>query len=139
MLLNPTLGALLQRLGSGLRFEGSLSPREREVAILTVGAQTQSQFEVWAHRRVAETVGLSSDEIDGLLIGRFVTQNAREQICHDFTRHVLAGDHVSDSEFQTAHALLGDAGLFELTTVAGYYFTLAALLRVFEVGRPAMP
>lgn len=137
MLLNPAIGSLLQDLGSGLRFRGSLTPREREIAILTVGAFTRSEFEVWAHRRVATIVGLLPEEIDAVLIGRFRSQDAREQLCHDFIRSALTGDDVSDTEFFRARELLGESTLLELTVAAGYYFTLATMLRVFQVGSPS--
>ena len=49
---------------------------------------------------------------------------------------VLAGD-LDDDAYAGAVAELGEAGVFELTTLVGYYATLALQLRVFRVGGPA--
>jgi 4-carboxymuconolactone decarboxylase len=48
---------------------------------------------------------------------------------------VQVGD-LDDEEYAAAVAGLGEAGVFELTTLAGYYATLALQLRVFRVGVP---
>ena len=38
-LLNPRLGEALQAVGAAIRYEGALTPRAREIAILTVAAR----------------------------------------------------------------------------------------------------
>jgi 4-carboxymuconolactone decarboxylase len=48
---------------------------------------------------------------------------------------VRAGD-LDDAQYAGAVAQLGEAGVFELTTLVGYYATLALQLRVFRVGLP---
>lgn len=57
-LLNPGLGQALQGVGAALRYEGTVSARSREVAILTVAAAWDSTFERQAHEAVGRAVGL---------------------------------------------------------------------------------
>jgi 4-carboxymuconolactone decarboxylase len=45
--------------------------------------------------------------------------------------------NLTDDEFSAARDALGLPLLFELTTLVGYYATLALQLRVFDVGTPA--
>ena len=46
---------------------------------------------------------------------------------------------LDDRQYPQALAELGAAGIFELTTLVGYYATLALQMRVFRVGAPAAP
>ena len=46
---------------------------------------------------------------------------------------LLDGD-LDDARWAEASTALGDAVVFELTTLVGYYSTLALQLRVFRVG-----
>src|SRR5680860_374674 len=63
MLLHPELGGALQRVGSVLRYGGTLSNRERELAILLVAARRDSEFEFEAHEAVGRAVGLDDAEV----------------------------------------------------------------------------
>jgi 4-carboxymuconolactone decarboxylase len=44
---------------------------------------------------------------------------------------------LDDELYTETAAVLGEAGLFELTTLVGYYATLALQLRVFRVPVPS--
>ena len=57
--LSPALGKHLEQLASAVRHENSLEPRLYEVAILVVGAHWQSQFEWFAHERIARKAGVA--------------------------------------------------------------------------------
>jgi len=134
MLLCPTLGHALQALGAAVRFGGSLSDRAREIAILTVAGGWDSEFERDAHEAVGRAVGLSDVEIDAIRDARFetftdTTERAAAQVAHAMT---VDGD-LSDELFVAASRELGPAVIFEITTLVGYYATLALQLRVFRV------
>ncbi|MGH8829359.1 MAG: carboxymuconolactone decarboxylase family protein, partial [Jiangellaceae bacterium] len=58
-LLVPSVGRALQSVGSALRFDGTLSDRIRELAILQVAAHWDSMFERAAHENVGRSVGLT--------------------------------------------------------------------------------
>ena len=55
---SPRLGKHLEQLASAVRHENSLEPRLYEVAILVVGAHLRSQFEWFAHERLARKAGV---------------------------------------------------------------------------------
>src|SRR5437868_1894472 len=46
---------------------------------------------------------------------------------------------LDDQEYDTAVTVLGERALVELSTLVGYYATLALQLRIFRVGGPASP
>ncbi len=52
------------------------------------------------------------------------------------TSALLAGGGIPDDLYRAAEQALGRAGLVELATLAGYYLTLAMIMRTFLVGAP---
>ena len=136
MLLSPDVGRALQALGAAVRYGSGLSDRSREIAILVVAHHWDSDFEIYAHEAVGIALGLSEHELT--LVG----QGRADELADDTERIVARtavalaqrGD-LDDSEYAAA-AALGDAALFDLTTIVGYYATLALQLRVYRVTAP---
>ncbi|XVQ07166.1 carboxymuconolactone decarboxylase family protein [Spirillospora sp. CA-255316] len=137
MLLRPALGQALQELGAAIRYRGALDDRGREIAILVVAAVWDSGFERYAHEAVGRSAGLSEEELRALRRGDHdVFTDERERLIAT-TAHALAcRNDLSDEEFDRARGGLGIDGIFELTTLVGYYATLALQLRVFRVPLP---
>lgn len=143
-LLQPAIGAPLQALGAAIRYDTSLTTRAREIAILVVATTWQSAFEQYAHEAIALAAGLESDELDAIRAGSDADDIAHWPDPDDLgvvrTARALSerGD-LSDEFYASAVAVLGEAGLFELTALVGYYATLALQLRVFRVTTPDAP
>ncbi|RCV48540.1 carboxymuconolactone decarboxylase family protein [Marinitenerispora sediminis] len=136
MLLQPALGDALQRLGGAIRYEGALSDRARELAILVVAAHWDSAFERHAHEAVGAHVGLTEAELAAVRTGGDPgLDDPVEAAVVRTARLLTARAGLTDDEYAEAVRVLGPAGLFELTTLVGYYATLALHLRVFGVER----
>lgn len=132
-LLSPPLGDALQRLGAAVRYRTVLPDRLREMAILAVAAHWDSAFERTAHEAVGRAVGLSEQEMDAVAGQR--TQDLTdpfERAGLRLTRALLAGD-VDDETWAACVPPLTQEVVFELTTLVGYYATLALQMRVFRV------
>jgi 4-carboxymuconolactone decarboxylase len=137
MLLQPELGAALQALGSAVRYRTSLSARSREIAILTVARHWDSAFERHAHEAVARTCGMTGAELTALRAGDAAAfTDLRERLVLTVAEALTARGDLTDEEFATARDELGLPALFELTTLVGYYATLALQLRMFRVAAP---
>lgn len=136
MLLQPRVGSALQELGSAIRYSGGLSPREREIAILSVAEATGCKFEKWAHERVGLAVGLTAAEIAEIATGAFDASDMRERTCHDLPKLLLAGRTVDGETYSWAVGSLCEGDLYELSVLTGYYATLAWTMGVFDVGIP---
>ncbi|WP_062289917.1 carboxymuconolactone decarboxylase family protein [Demequina phytophila] len=133
MLLAPGLGAALQDLGAAIRYRGALTDRCREIAILLVAARWDSDFEREAHEAVGRAAGLTDGELEGLRredAGAFAGDEAAVARA---TVALLDGD-LDDEAWGASSTALGAPAIFELTTLVGYYATLALQLRVFRVG-----
>jgi 4-carboxymuconolactone decarboxylase len=132
-LLSPALGKVLAELGAAIRFNSTLTPRVREMAVLAVAARWNSEFEFYAHERIGRSVGLSEEEIELLRAGGIPDGiNASEGSALIAVGYLLDGD-LPDEIYEEIVARLGAAALFELSTLIGYYATLALQMRVFRV------
>jgi 4-carboxymuconolactone decarboxylase len=137
MLLQPALGSALQALGSAVRYRTSLDARSREIAILTVARQWDSGFERQAHEAVARACGMTDAELAALWAGDpDAFPDARERLVLTTTAALAAAGDLSDDDYAAAASALGLPTLFELTTLVGYYATLALQLRTFRVPAP---
>jgi 4-carboxymuconolactone decarboxylase len=135
-LLQPRLGTALQAVGTSVRYETSLSDRAREIAILVVSVHWDSDFEWYAHEAVGRHVGLTSEELEDLRAGRFDRFAGEEAAVARTAASLVAQGDLDDATYEAAVQDLGLAQVFELTTLVGYYATLALQLRVFRVGLP---
>jgi 4-carboxymuconolactone decarboxylase len=138
-LLQPHLGGPLQELGAAVRYATNLSDRAREIAILVVSEHWDSAFERYAHEAVARQVGLSDAELADLRAGQHARLPADDALVAETTQLLVSGGDLDDRAYAEAIAGLGEAGLFELLTLVGYYSTLALQLRVFRVPAPTLP
>jgi 4-carboxymuconolactone decarboxylase len=137
MLLQPAVGSALQALGAAIRYQGTLAPRTREFAVLIVAAHWDSDFEQYAHEAVGRAAGLTEDELARIRAGaELELTDAAERAAVRACRALVRDGDLDDDEYQAAVGVLGAAGLFELTTLVGYYITLAIQLRAFRVGAP---
>jgi 4-carboxymuconolactone decarboxylase len=137
MLYAPAVGQALQELGVAIRFRTGLAPRIRETAILMVAQAWHSDYERAAHEPAGREAGLSDAELEALRTGAdpgFTDE--QERVAHAAVRSLLAPADLTDAEYATAIAVLGEQALFEISTLVGYYATLALQLRVFRVDPP---
>ncbi|WP_043616471.1 carboxymuconolactone decarboxylase family protein [Nonomuraea candida] len=135
MLLSPAVGDPLQELGAAVRYRSRLTDRARELAILVVAGHHDSAFEQAAHEPIARTLGFTEEQLRALREGApLALADPGEAAVLRVTRALVADGDLDDEEY----AALGERELFELTTLVGYYATLALQLRVFRV-RPSGP
>jgi 4-carboxymuconolactone decarboxylase len=133
-LLAPGLGGALERLGAAVRYETHLTGRTRELAILAVAAHWESTFEWSAHEAVGRAAGLTDDEIEAVRHGEVPPlDDPQERAAAEVVRCLLHGD-VSDDDWARWAEPLGSRVVFELSTLVGYYATLALQMRVFRAG-----
>ena len=136
-LLAPAVGGPLQELGAAVRYRTALPDRAREIAVLVVATVQGSTFERAAHEAVGRTAGLTAAELEALRHNEFDGFTGLEDVvARTALRLATAGD-LDDREYAEAVGVLGEAGLFELLTLVGYYGLLALQLRVFRVDEPA--
>lgn len=137
-LRTPVLGDAAQRLGETVRFESTLPPQLRELAILVVAAKWKAQYEWWAHERIARREGLDERIIESVKTETPPDfSNPTEAVVYNFACELLDEHRVSEVLYNEAIKLLGETGVTELVILLGYYTLVSMTLNVFEVPLPA--
>ena len=133
----PDAGRRLSALGATLRFGTSIERRLSEIAIITVGARWQAEFEWWAHAPMAREHGVAGPVVDAIGRGEDPPFEADdERAVYTVARQLSAAGRVDQEAYYAAHRLLGDAGMVELVSLCGYYTLISFLLNAFAVPLP---
>ena len=137
MLYAPPVGHALQELGAAIRFRTQLAPRIREMAILVVAQAWDSVYERDTHEPIGRDAGLTAPEIEALRVGADPGfADKEEQVAYAVVRALTGPDpktaDLDDQEYDTAVTVLGEQALVELSSLVGYYATLALQLRIFR-------
>jgi 4-carboxymuconolactone decarboxylase len=134
MLYAPDVGRALQELGAAIRFRTRLTPRIREMAILVVAQAWDSAYERLSHEPIGRDAGLTEPEIEALRSGADPGfPDEQERVAHAVVRALTGPADLDDDQYAAAVATLGERSLVELSTLVGYYATLALQLRIFRV------
>src|SRR6204780_215403 len=119
-----------------LRFKG-FDPKVREVAILAVAREMDSQFEWAAHEPEALKEGVPPDVID-VIKHRKSTQGLDETYAAiiDLGRQTFGDHKVTPEAFARVKKLFPPTKLVELVMLMGNYSATAALLTAFDMQLP---
>lgn len=133
----PDLGMRASALGAQLRFGTSIERRLLELAIITVGARWNAEFELWAHVPMAREAGVTDAVIDAIERGETPAfDRDDERVVHAVAVQLGDDGRIGPDLYREAHALLGDRGLVELVTLCGYYVLISYTLNAFEIAVP---
>lgn len=130
-LRSPELGDHLQKVGSYIRFKSTLGARLNEFAILITARQWTSQYEWFAHHRLALQAGLSPDVAAAVAAGqRPVGMKDDEEIVYNFCQELHTDKRVSDASYKAVVDKFGEQGVMDLIAVNGYYVLVSMVLNV---------
>ena len=137
MLRSPAVGNIVQALGGEIRFKSSIPNKLNELAIMVTARYWTSQYEWFAHCRLALEAGLDPE------IAKDVAENRRspkmdadEAMIYDFSRELHETKRVSDANYQRVLERFGERGVFDLIAVNGYYSLVSMILNVDKTPLP---
>ena len=135
MVCAPHVGGPLADLGAALRYRGHLTDRARELAIMTVAARRDSDFEWQSHYGIAVNLGIADDVLAAIHGGAdpSALTDPIERAVVAAADRLLGSSDLDDVEYAGLVDLIGEDGVIELVVLIGYYELLARLLRVFRV------
>jgi 4-carboxymuconolactone decarboxylase len=137
MLRSPEVADRVQALGALARFNETLPPALRELAIILTARHWTSHFEWYAHKRAALAAGLDATVVDAIAAGRRPERMSDEETAiYDFCRQLLENGRVDDPAFETAVAAFGERGVVDAITTVGYYSMVSMFLNVDEYPLP---
>ncbi len=136
-LRSPGIGNLVQQLGEEIRFRSSLAGKLNELAILITARHWTSQYEWFAHHKLALEGGLDPAVAQAIAQGRRPARmDADETIVYEFSRELHETQGVSDATYNTALERFGERGVVDLITVNGFYGLVSMCLNVDKTPLP---
>ena len=124
----------LVALNQYLRFQSGISPRIREIAILTTAREMDSQFEWAAHEPEALNVGVPVNVVDVIKHHRATAGlDDADAAVIELGRQIWRSHKVTSELFATAKSLFGPNMLIDLVLLMGNYASTAALLATVDM------
>lgn len=133
-LLSPQIGQAFETMVGALRGGASLSPRSSEIVILLTAGSVSSEFEIFAHRSAALSLGFTESEIERLVSNEAITfASPEETAVYQVAKAIIDSGDLNDARYADAVAKIGERGVFEVVSILGIYRTLALQLSSFRV------
>ena len=133
----PKLATHAQKLGAHARFDSSLPPALSEIAILVTAATWQSDFEWYAHARLAREAGIPETVIEAIRRREEPSlPDKKARAVYTVSRELHRRRSLSDATYAAAEQALGRAALVDLVGILGYYTLVSMTLNAFEVPTP---
>lgn len=130
----PPLCQAIEKLGTTLRFEGSLDARLRELAICVVSGLKRASLEFGVHSELAREAGVSDAIIEAIRAGGSPDfEKDDERVVYDFAVRLISEHQVDDATYEALVAELGEEGAVELVVLLGFYSLVSMTLNAFQV------
>ncbi len=137
LLNSPEIAGRAAHLGAYIRFESTLPPDVRELAIITTSREFDCDYEWSAHVVLARECGVREEAIRAVADRSSVEGLTDDEASIiEYGREMFRAKRVSDATFARAEQRFGAQGVTELTATMGYYGMLACALNTFEVEPP---
>ena len=137
-LRSPGIGNLVQQLGEEIRVRSSLPSKLNELAIIITARKWTSQYEWYAHHRLALEAGLDPAIAQDIAHGRRpANMDADETVVYNFSTELHDTHGVSDANYQAALKRFGERGVVDLISVNGFYVLVSMCLNVDGTPLPA--
>ena len=136
-LRSPGIGDCVQRLGEEIRFRSSLPSKLNEMAIIITARFWTSQYEWFAHCKLALAAGLDPVIAQDIAEGRRPAKmDEDEAIIYDFSQELHEKQSVSDPNYKRVLDRFGERGVFDLIAVNGFYSLVSMCLNVDRTPLP---
>lgn len=137
-LYSPKIAQVFSDLNGYLRYNGVLSRRHTEVAILVATWEIRQQYEYSAHEPAALQYGALQAVIDTIKYDRApVGLSPEETLIIRLGRAILRDHKVDSALYAEVEKAFGRRGLVELVTVMGDYVMVGMIMTAIDQRLPA--
>jgi 4-carboxymuconolactone decarboxylase len=137
LLHSPDLAARVAHTGTYVRYNLDLPEALRETIILATAREIKSQYEFFAHARLARQAGLAEDTIQAIARGTAPQGLAGEEaMLVRYVQELLRNHKISDATFNAVRDRFGMQKTLEITALVGHYLLVGQILAAFEVDLP---
>jgi alkylhydroperoxidase family enzyme len=136
-LYSPPLAKVFDELNSYLRYNGALSPRHTEVAILVATWEIAQQYEYSSHEPAALGYGAPQAVIDTIKYDREPLGLSPEETAIIRLGRAILRDHkVEPALYAEVEKLFGPRGIVEMVTVMGDYIMVGMVMTAIDQQLP---
>lgn len=137
LLRSPRVFELASQMGYYLRYETGLPQPLTELAILVTARRWSQNYEWYAHRRIAEQVGLETAKIEAIREGRRPADLSEEEAAvYDYCTELHNNGQVSDVSYDRLKAMFGEQAIIDFTAICGHYSLLAMTMNAVRTPLP---
>lgn len=136
-LYSPPIAKVFDELNGYLRYNGVLSPRHTEVAIIVATWEIAQQYEYSSHEQAALDYGAPQAVIDTIKYDREPEGLSPEETVIIKLGRAIMRDHKVDSAlYAEAEKLFGRQGIVEMVTVMGDYVMVGMVMTAIDQQLP---
>jgi 4-carboxymuconolactone decarboxylase len=136
-LYSPPIAKVFDELNSYLRYNGVLSPRHTEVAIIVATWEIAQQYEYSSHEQAALDYGAPQAVIDTIKYDREpVGLSPEETVIIKLGRAIMRDHKVDSALYAEAEKLFGRQGIVEMVTVMGDYVMVGMVMTAIDQQLP---
>jgi 4-carboxymuconolactone decarboxylase len=136
-LYSPKIAQAFNDLNGFLRYNGTLSPRHTEVAILVATWEIQQQYEYSAHEPAALRFGAPQAVIDTIKYDREpVGLSPEETLIIKLGRAIMRDHKVDSALYAEAEKTFGRTGIVEMVTAMGDYVMVGMVMTAIDQHLP---
>ena len=122
------------RLGGAIRYRGELDPVLRELAITRTGILCEAPYEIVAHQRIGQGVGVTEEQNAALEDWKSATCfNEVQRAALACTDEIVGLRRPTEATFEAIAAKLTPAALIELQLSVGFYIMTSKFLETFDI------
>ena len=119
--------------GNHILSKSTLSPRDREIAILRIGWLCQSGYEWGQHVLIGRRAGLSEEEIENIKAGADAGWNEHEALIIRAADELHDDSFITDSTWQGLTKTYSTEQMMDLVFTCGQYTMVSMALNSFGV------
>jgi 4-carboxymuconolactone decarboxylase len=132
----PEMARRIAPVGGYLLQEGALPARQREIAILVTARFWQSEYEWYAHAKLAKEAGVTPEIIAAIRDGKPPKLEGADQLVFEVASSLHQSHRIPEPLYRQAVASLGRTLVVELVALLGYYTLVSMGLNAFQVDLP---
>ena len=137
LLHSPDLASRVAHTGTYVRYQLDLPESLREVIICATAREIRSQYEFYAHARLAREAGVSEDTIQAIATGTAPEGlTGEEAMLVQYVIELQRNHKISDATFNAVQERFGVQRTLEITALIGHYLLVGQILAAYEVDLP---
>jgi 4-carboxymuconolactone decarboxylase len=134
-LANPRLSKTIVPTGAYYQTDSTLTKAEIEIVTNLTTGRWATPYANYEHEKIGVEKGrLAPQTVEALIAGRPASfDDPRQQLVYELAATLLAPRFVPLGLYRRAKALLGDAGVVDVTVLIGWFTAVSMTLAAFDV------